>query len=180
MSQYLEFFIRHKDTYLPIASFCGSSAYMEAFDGEVPSYSGLAPVDKKLVGYVQANAEKRIKDAKERIAHWEKEKEQILQASNSLEEKMEYINGMSWIEEYDDTIEEWTSVLHFTYFLYDILNEVEYAYHWEKDGQKVLSYEPGVTQVRDADLEKYLYVGIEPQMKRDITELTEEDKKDWI
>ena len=106
MSQYLEFFIRHKDVYLPIASFCGSSSYMEAFDGEVPSYSGLAPVDKDLLGYVQAKAEKEIKDMKDYLAKWEREKHEILQSSNTLEEKMEYINEEEqYMDEYEAMIE---------------------------------------------------------------------------
>ena len=118
---------------------------------------------------------------KDYLAKWEREKHEILQSSNTLEEKMEYINEEEqYMDDYKDDIEAWESVRHFVDFLYNILDEGEYAYHWEKDGKRVLSYEPDVVEVRDAEPDKYLYVGIEPQTHKDITEMTEEDRKDWI
>lgn len=169
MSRYLNFYIRNKNSYLSIASFCGSSSYMEAFDDKVPSYSGVAPVTRELLGTIQAEAKERIANDKKSIEKWNKEKEQILQASNSLEEKMEYIySEESVINEVEDDIKAWTSVQYFIDFLYNILEEGEYGYVYNKKGHY------------KNDANKYLYVGIEPMKVKDVDELTEEDRKDWI
>ena len=72
MSQYLEFYVRHNDDYLPIASYCGSSAYMEMFDNYVPSYSGLRTVTESMLGSVRADVRQRIKENEQCIKRAEK------------------------------------------------------------------------------------------------------------
>lgn len=67
MSQYLEFYIRHNDDYLPIASYGGGSAYMEVFDDYVPSYSGLRTVSESMLGSVRADVQQKIKENKQFI-----------------------------------------------------------------------------------------------------------------
>ena len=160
MSQYLEFFIRHGETYLPIASFCGSSAHMEAFDYEVPSYSGLAVVSKDLLGIVQEKVNREITSHKKDVQDYEEMNKLVLSANNSMEEKMEEIrSNKEMIDEYNDRIKAWTSVDYFIGFLRNILDEVEY------------SEDNGIQK------DKYLYVGIEPEIHKDMNEITDEEIK---
>lgn len=178
MSQYLIFYIRHGETYLPLASFCGSSTYMEAFDYEVPSYSGLAAVDAELLGVIEEKVSREIKERKKSIQDYKEMNTLILSANNSMEEKMEEVRSNNeMIEECNDELEAWTSVDYFITFLRDILDEARYASHYEKDG-KPCGYEPDAVEVRDADPDKYLYVGIEPKKRKDITEMTDEELKE--
>ena len=82
MSQYLEFYVRHNDDYLPIASYCGSSVYMEMFDDYVPSYSGLRAVTESMLGLVRADVQQKIRENERCIKRSEKLKQNILQANN--------------------------------------------------------------------------------------------------
>lgn len=161
MSQYLEFYVRHNNDYLPIASYVGSSAYMEMFDNYVPSYSGLRTVTESMLGSVRADVQQKIKENEQFIKRSEKMKQDILQANNSMEEKLEYIAGEDQaIEETEDENKALDGVDHFVDFLYGILEEVEFGDH--KGIQK----------------DKYLYVGIEPELRKDITEITEDELKE--
>ena len=158
MSQYLEFFVRHNDDYLPIASYCGSSAYMEMFDNYVPSYSGLRTVTESMLGSVRADVQQKIKENEQFIKRCEKLKHDILQANNSMEEKLDYMAGEDQsIEETEDENEALVGVDHFIDFLYEILEEAEFGEH------------EGIQK------DKYLYVGIEPVMHKDYDEMTPEE-----
>ena len=163
MSQSLEFYIRHNNDYLPIASYCGSSAYMEMFHDYVPGYSGLGVVTESILGSVRADVRQKIEEHKQFIKRTERLKQDILQANNSMEEKLEQIAGLDeYIEETEDENEALDSVDHFINFLYGILEEVEFCK--QKGIQK----------------DKYLYAGVEPMKVKDVNELTEEDRKDWM
>ena len=158
MSQYLEFYVRHNNDYLPIASYCGSSAYMEMFDNYVPSYSGLRTVTESMLGSVRADVRQRIKENEQCIKRAEKLKQNILQANNSMEEKLDYIAGEDQaIEETEDENEALDGVDHFINFLYDILEEAEFGEH------------EGIQK------DKYLYAGVEPAIHKDCDEMTPEE-----
>ena len=161
MSQYLEFYVRHNDDYLPIASYCGSSTYMEAFEKYVPSYRGLRTVTESMLGSVRKYVRLKIKDNEQFIKRTEKLKQDILQANNSMEEKLEQIAGQDeYLDEIEDENEALDSVDHFIDFLHGILEEAEFSDHEE------------------IQKDKYLYVGIEPALCKDITEMTEDELKE--
>jgi len=161
MSQYLEFYIRHNDDYLPIASYCGSSAYMEMFDDYVPSYSGLRTVTESMLSSVRADVQQKIKENEQCIKRAEKLKQDILQANNSMEEKVEYMAGEDQaIEETEDENRALDSVDHFIDFLYNILEEAEFGEH------------EGIQK------DKYLYAGVEPAICKDYDEMTPEEVKE--
>ena len=161
MSQYLEFFIRHNDDYLPIASYGGSSTYMEMFDNYVPSYSGLRAVSEVMLGSIRGDIRQKIKENEQFIKRTEKLKQDILQANNSMEEKLEQIAGQDeYLDEIEDENEALDSVDHFIDFLYNILEEAEFSEH------------EGIQK------DKYLYVGVEPEVHKDITEMTEDELKE--
>lgn len=161
MSQYLEFYVRHNDDYLPIASYGGGSAYMEMFDNYVPSYSGLRTVTESMLGSVRADVQRKIKENGQFIKRCEKLKHDILQANNSMEEKLDYMAGEDQsIEETEDENEALDSVDHFIDFLYNILEEAEFS---EREG---------------IEKDKYLYVGVEPTILKDYSEMSLEEIKE--
>lgn len=162
MSQYLEFFIRGKDNqFYPIAEYCGSSSYYEAFKDYVPSYDGLGAVTEHTLGCIRRNVECHIKEQKQFIKREKAHKQDILQANNSFEEKMDAICDCDQcIDETKDEIEAWVGVDHFIDFLYGILESVNYRSDFE-----------GLE-------DKYLYAAIEPEVHKDVREMTEEERKE--
>lgn len=161
MSQYLEFYVRHNDDYLPIASYCGSSAYMEMFEDYVPGYSGLRTVTESMLGSIRGDIRQKIKENEQFIKRTEKLKQDILQANNSMEEKLEQIAGQDqYLDEIEDENEALDSVDHFINFLYDILEEAEFGEH------------EGIQK------DKYLYAGVEPVIHKDYDEMTPEEVKE--
>ena len=162
MSQYLEFFIKGKDEqFYPIAEYCGSSSYFEAFEDYVPSYDGLGAVTESMLGHVQEKVAHHIKEQKQFIKREKAHKQDILQANNSFEEKMDAICGCDqYIDETKDEIEAWIGVDYFVDFLYGILSSINYRSEFE-----------GLE-------DKYLYAAIEPQLHKDTKEMTDEERKE--
>lgn len=163
MSQYLNFYIRGKDNqFYPIAEYCRSSSYFEAFKDYVPSYDGLGAITEQTLGCVRRNVECHIKEQKQFIEREKTHKQDILQANNSFEEKMDAICDCDqFIEESEDEIEAYEAVDYFIDFLYGIIESINYRSDFE-----------GLE-------DKYLYAAIEPEAHKDITEITDEERKEW-
>ena len=162
MSQYLNFYIRGKDNqFYPIAEYCRSSSYYEAFEGYVPSYDGLGAITEQTLGCVRGDVRNRIQEQKQFIKREKTHKQDILQANNSFEEKMDAICDCDqFIEESEDEIEAYDAVDYFIDFLYGILESVNYRSEFE-----------GLE-------DKYLYAAIEPEVHKDVKEMTEEERKE--
>ena len=163
MSQYLEFYIRGKDNqFYPIAEYCRSSSYFEAFEEYVPSYDGLGAITEQTLGCVRKDVRNQIEEQKQFIKREKTRKQDILQANNSFEEKMDAICSCDQdIEETEDEMKAWEGVDFFIDFLYGIIESINYRSEFE--GKE----------------DKYLYAGIEPQEHKDITEITDEERKEW-
>lgn len=163
MSQYLEFYIRGKDNqFYPIAEYCRSSSYFQAFNEYVPSYDGLGAITEQTLGYVRSDVRKQIQELKQFIKREQAHKQDILQANNSFEEKMDAIcDSDQYIEETEDEIRTWEAVDYFIDFLYGIIESVSYRSDFE------------------GSEDKYLYAGIEPMVNKDKTEITDEERKEW-
>ena len=161
MSQYLSFYIRGKDEqFYPIAEYCGSSSYFEAFEPYIPSYNGLGAITEQTLGCVRADVRNHVQEQKQFIKREKTHKQDILQANNSFEEKMDAICSCDqFIEETEDEIEAWKATDHFIDFLHGILESINYRSRFE--GRE----------------DKYLYAAIEPQIIKDVRDFTEEDKK---
>lgn len=164
MSQNLNFYIRGKDNqFYPIAEYCRSSSYYEAFEDYVPSYDGLGAVTERILGCVRVDVERHIKEQKQFIEREKTHKQDILQANNSFEEKMDAICDCDQcIEETEDEIKAWEGVDHFIDFLYGILESMNYRSEFE-----------GLE-------DKYLYAAIEPEAHKDVREITDEERKGWV
>ncbi len=163
MSEYLNFYIRGKDhQFYPIAEYCRSSSYYEAFEEYVPSYDGLGAMTEQTLGCVRRDVRNRIQGQKQFIKREKAHKQDILQANNSFEEKMDAIcNSDQFIEESEDEIEAYEAVDYFIDFLYGIIESINYRSEFE-----------GLE-------DKYLYAAIEPEAHKDIREITDEERKEW-
>ena len=163
MSQYLEFYIRGKDNqFYPIAEYCRSSSHFQAFNEYVPSYDGLGAITEQTLGYVRSDVKKQIQEQKHLIERERSHKQDILQANNSFEEKMDAIcDSDQYIEETEDEIRTWEAVDYFIDFLYGIIESI--------------SYRSDFKGLED----KYLYAGIEPMAIKDKTEITDEEREEW-
>lgn len=166
MSQYLEFYVRHNDDYLPIASYVGSSAYMEMFDDYVPEYSGLGTITESTLSSIRGDIRQKIKENEQFAKRTEKLKQDILQANNLMEEKLDHIAGEDQVlDEIEDENEALDGVDHFINFLYNILEEAEFGEH------------EGIQK------DKYLYAGVEPVIHKDYDEMTPKEVKEargWL
>ncbi len=163
MSQYLNFYIRGKDEqFYPIAEYCRSSSYYEAFEEYVPSYDGLGAITEQTLGCVRKDVRNQIEEQKQFIKREKTRKQDILQANNSFEEKMDAICSCDQdIEETEDEMKAWEGVDFFIDFLYGIIESINYRSDFE-----------GLE-------DKYLYAAIEPEAHKDITEITDEERKEW-
>ena len=168
MSQYLSFYIRGKDEqFYPIAEFCRSSSYYEMFEQFVPAYDGLGAITEKTLGYVRGDVAQKIKEIEACIKRAKQRKQDILQANNTMEEKMESLYDCDEsIEEGQDELKAFEAVDHFINFLYGILDSIYYRSEFE--GRE----------------ETYLYGCIEPMFKKDVSEVSDEErekyKKDFL
>lgn len=162
MSEYLNFYIKGKDNqFYPIAEYCRSSSYFEAFEPYVPSYDGLGAVTESMLGSVRGEVKHHIKEQKQFIKREKTHKQDILQANNSFEEKMDAVYSCDqYIEETEDEIEAYDAVDHFIDFLYQILESIDYRSDFEELKGK------------------YLYAGIEPEYYKDIEEVSDEEREE--
>ena len=160
MSEYIEFYVRKDEIYLPIGVYSRVDSRYRAFADFVPHYNGLTPITEKTLDEVRYEAEHRISEAKDGLKRIKEEKADIFKANNSLEDKMEYLSGYYDVEEeYNDEIKEWTTALNFVNSLYGIIDKYS------------------LSEYKGFDADKYLYAGIEPEIRKDNTEITEEDRK---
>ena len=163
MSQYLSFYIRGKDEqFYPIAEFCRSSSYYEAFEQFVPAYDGLGAITESTLGVVRGDVAQRIRELKHSIEKAKEHKHDILQANNSLDEKMEHLYDWDQcIDDNEDELKAFEAVDHFIDFLYDILDSINYRSEFE--GRE----------------EKYLYGCIEPMFKKDASEVSDKEREKY-
>lgn len=125
MSQYINFFVRHKDNafYVPIGSYSRNSIIYTIFAEDVP-YEELFSLSIADIDECIAEAKQTIDNYKSRIRTKERLIENILQSNNDLEEKIESINGIyEEIESIKEEIEYYSSTISFCNFLINIIYE---------------------------------------------------------
>lgn len=141
MSAYIQFFIRHEDTFLPIGIYCRSSSIYKYFDEYTP-WEKIKPITRGLLDKIRGNVHEDLQASQERYDRAREMKEWVATLNNSLEEKMEYIENIEEVlGECCDEIETAKHVKDYLNFLDDIIESVEYEKH--------------------IDHKNYLYVGIE-------------------
>ena len=141
MSAYIQFFIRHNETFMPIGIYCRSSKIYEYFDEYTP-WEKIKVVTRPLLDKIRDNINDDILYYQKRYDRAKEMKEYVATMNNSMDEKMEWIENIeATLGDCCEEIEKAEYVKHYLNFLDDIIESVE--------------YEDGI------DYKNYLYVGIE-------------------
>lgn len=143
MSSYLSFFIRNKNDFLPIGTFCRSSEiYQITEKGLTVPYAKIMPITKKDIKIILDICEERIKNYNEAIISFKERIDFIKNCNNSLEDKLEEYNDYDeTIRGYKDGIEELNEVKSYFNTLDIILEDISYTDTFDQS--------------------KYIYCGIE-------------------
>ncbi len=148
MSQYTQFFIRNKDVFLPIGTYCRSSRIAEAFQYVAP-YEAIAPVTSKMIDNVKAEIRNQIDDYSKTIKHVEQENDFLRTCEMETSERVErYADNIELIDELKESQEACQRAWTFVDFLEDILQEAKMEREW---GENPLQLNEN----------SYVYVGIE-------------------
>ena len=141
MSAYIQFFIRHNETFMPIGTYIRSSKIYEYFDDYTP-WEKIKHVTRPLLDKIRDNINDDILYYQKRYDRAKEMKEYVATMNNSMDEKMEWIENIeATLGDCCEEIEKAEYVKHYLNFLDDIIESVE--------------YEDGI------DYKNYLYVGIE-------------------
>ena len=144
MSAYIQFFIRHEDTFLPIGTFSRNNAIYQVFDG-IAVWEKIRPIGESILDDAEKIVREFISVSKKTLARANEEKGMVVNFNNSVEEKLQSIEEYnSYIAEITEDIESLKTAQQYLWFLGDILESVEYT---------------------DFNKQSYLYVGIEVEGK---------------
>ena len=144
MSAYIQFFIRHEDTFLPIGIFNRNNAIYKVFDG-IAVWEKIRPVGEPILNDAEKIVKEFIGVSEKALARANEEKGMIANFNNSVEEKLQSINEYnSYIAEITEDIRGLESAQQYLWFLRDILESIK--------GTEFNKY-------------PYLYVGIEVEGK---------------
>ncbi len=144
MSAYIQFFIRHEDTFLPIGVFNRNNAIYQVFDG-IAVWEKIRPIGEPALNDAENIAKGFICENEKALAQAEEEQNLIAKFNNSIEDKLEaYGDYRDYIIEIKNNIKDLEAAQQYLWFLRDILESIE-----------------------DTDFNKqpYLYVGIEVEGK---------------
>ena len=143
MSSYLSFFIRNKNDFLPIGTFCRSSEIYQMTEKKIsPPYGKVISITKVDIDIILCACEEVIKNYNEAITSFKERIDFIKNCNNSLEEKLEEYNDYDeTIQGYKEGIEEINDVKSYFTTLKDILEDISYTDMFDQS--------------------KYIYCGIE-------------------
>ena len=156
MSMYISFYIREKDSFIPIGTYSRSNVVFQTLQGDVP-FEGIRAITKEDLFHYSFEVEKSIKENKEKIDEEEKIKKEIATFNNSVEEKLNEIGGINdFINGIKEDIEDLTHANYFFYFLQEIIEEIEYDKGSDEDIKKriyagIEVYKPTLADVRGED-----------------------------
>ncbi len=140
MSAYIEFFIKGKDRFYPIASYCRNSEVYRVMSEGAPWEKVRALSVERLNTYRSFMLEDVMKEEK-RINEQEHELQLIPTFNNSIEEKIDAIDSVKeLIADKKEDIKAAKYVINFIDFLIDIINEVKYGEHEDLDPNSYLYY----------------------------------------
>lgn len=144
MSAYIQFFIGHKDTFLPIGTFGRNNAIYQVFDG-IAIWEKIRPIGEPILNDAENIAKGFIRENEKALAQAEEEQNLIAKFNNSVEDKLEaYGDYRDYIIEIKNNIKDLEAALQYLWFLRDIMESIK--------GTEFNKY-------------PYLYVGIEVKGK---------------
>lgn len=144
MSAYIQFFIRHEDTFLPIGTFSRNNAIYQVFDG-IAIWTKIRPIGEPMLNDAENIVKGFIHENEKALAQAEEEQNLIAKFNNSIEDKLEvYGDYRDYINETKNNIKDLEAAQQYLWFLRDILESIK--------GTEFNKY-------------PYLYVGIEVEGK---------------
>ena len=144
MSAYIQFFIRHEDTFLPIGIFNRNNAIYKVFDG-IAKWEKIRPIGEPILNDAEKITKGFIREGEKALARAEEEQNLIAKFNNSVEDKLEaYRDYRNYIAEVTGDMKSFEAAQRYLWFLRDILDSIEYT---------------------DFNKQPYLYVGIEVEGK---------------
>ena len=140
MSAYIQFFIRHEDTFLPIGVFSRNNAIYQVFDG-IAVWEKIRPIGEPILNDAEKIVKEFISVSEKALARANEEKSAIVVFNNTVEEKLQSFNEYnSYIAEIKEDIKGLEAAQQYLWFLRDILEAIKGT---------------------DFNKDPYLYVGIE-------------------
>lgn len=138
MSQYMQFFVRCEDKFVPMCDYSKSNKIFEAFAYAVP-YGKIAPITETILHGVQEYLTGWEDNIQARIASYKDLIESIRHFDNSVDDKLEAIASVSSdIFSEEGRLEEIRFAKAFTNILDDIL--VSAKYRDDGDGCPLANY----------------------------------------
>lgn len=120
MSQYINFFVRNENDFIPIAEYSRNNETFQLFLDFAP-WEKVRCVSNKDLDFFSNQLKEKILENKKYIKEKKKIIEKIGDFNNNIEEKLDYIESYSsCIEGYEETIDELVYTLHFILFLSEI------------------------------------------------------------
>lgn len=144
MSQYIEFYIKGKNEYLPIGIFSRSNSIYRVMSESVnvPVYDKVVPLKVQHISLALKDATDEKLRFEKRIAELREEKALVATFNNSVEDKTTAIFNINEdIKSYEELVEEINAAIGYLTSLYDIIDAVRY--------------------MKDYDMDNYVYCGIE-------------------
>ena len=124
MSQYIYFYIRHNDEFLPILSMDSSNALYQTFANYVP-YEQISAINYATFRSVEKELNEKITNHNKIIEKYRKENDTISSFNNSIGEKLEAIRtNLLAINKLQDEVDELYTALYYVYFMLMMLEEV--------------------------------------------------------
>lgn len=125
MSQYMSFFIKHNAEFIPIGTYCCSHPLCNIACYGIP-YEHITPITKDIISDWLEFAEVEKKSHEDIIEERNHTVNILMNASNSLEEKIDYINEVEdFNRETKEEIELIIDAMHYFKFLLNIIDEAE-------------------------------------------------------
>lgn len=155
MSTYCNYFLRHNDTFLPIGDYSSCNPHCYLIKDVVP-YGKMIPLTEDILSKLLDKCDLKVKENNKELEQLQEQKEYIMQANNSLNDKMHYIFDLSKQMAELDTDNDMLQYAHsFFVFLYNIIDSAD-VYKNEK---------------LDVDVDNYVYAGIEVPMHPTINDI---------
>lgn len=127
MSSYVNIYVRDNDVFLPIGVFSRSSYIYRAFEHYVP-YGALTPINGRTISDIKSELNNELKIYQNYINEREEAKVLVMTANNSLEDKLEAIDGLNdGINEFKDEVKYITDAINFVDMFTLIIDSAYYG-----------------------------------------------------
>lgn len=121
MSQYVNFFIRFKDNFIPIADYSRNNMVYQIVNNYVP-YEKITVLTENTLDIFYSLAKEKKVEAEEDKQKYERLIKEISSFNNSVDEKLDAIHEYNrYIQETEEEIQEAVMSMHFFFFLSEIL-----------------------------------------------------------